>query len=513
MRHSIAAKLSALFIGMVLLILVLNLGLNHILLERFYSRSLQNTMTNMYEKLNEHMRDGIVDADYFETDFREQSIANNMELVVADASFIPIMSISADNSSGADGNDDQARPSDASLMYGRLFGYYTSIDRTGSVILEETDSYTIQRKKDDLNNIEYLEMWGVLDCGYRFLMRIPQESIRTSAAISGRFLLIISLFVSILCVIIIMFISRRFARPISELTELSGRMANLDFNARYTSGGTDEIGMLGENFNRMSDELEKTISQLKTANVELQMDLDKKIEIDEMRKEFLSNVSHELKTPLALIQGYAEGLKECVNDDPESREFYCDVIIDEAEKMNRLVKELLALNQLESGNEQPQMERMDLAELIRGKTESVQLLAQQKGAVITAQCPEHLHVWGDAFRVEEVLSNYLSNAVNHAGGEKRIVVRTDTADGIVRTTVFNTGDPIPEESLGQIWDKFYKVDKARTREYGGSGVGLSIVKAIMDSMHQGYGVRNCPDGVEFWFELESADGEQYGRAD
>ena len=130
----------------------------------------------------------------------------------------------------------------------------------------------------------------------------------------------------------------RITRPLTELTRISQRMANLDFEARYTSGGDDEIGTLGHNFNRMSSTLEETISELKTANNELQKDIEKKEQIDEMRKEFLSNVSHELKTPIALIQGYAEGLQENINDDPESRAFYCEVIRDEASKMNQMVK-------------------------------------------------------------------------------------------------------------------------------------------------------------------------------
>ena len=249
----------------------------------------------------------------------------------------------------------------------------------------------------------------------------------------------------------------------------------------------------------------RSISQLKSANNELQRDIEKKTQIDDMRKEFLSNVSHELKTPLALISGYAEGLKECINDDDESREFYCDVIMDEASKMNEMVKKLLTLNQLEFGNDKIEMERFDLAQLIRGKIQSAQILAQQKEASLSYTGPEVLHVWGDEFKVEEVLTNYLSNAFNHVEGERIVRVSAVRNEKKVRVSVFNTGQPIPEEDLDRIWIKFYKVDKARTREYGGSGVGLSIVKAIMDSFHQGYGAVNHEDGVEFWFELDDAD--------
>ena len=220
-----------------------------------------------------------------------------------------------------------------------------------------------------------------------------------------------------------------------------------------------------------------------------------------MRKEFLSNVSHELKTPLALIQGYAEGLQECINDDEESRNFYCEVIMDEADKMNRMVKKLLTLNQLEFGNDQVVMERFNITELIHGVANSSKILLEQKGIRLDIGSLDEVYVWADEFKVEEVITNYLSNAINHAEGEKLIRISYAKTEDRLRISVFNTGKPIPEEDIDQIWVKFYKVDKARTREYGGSGIGLSIVKAIMDSFHQECGVINHADGVEFWMEL------------
>ena len=223
-----------------------------------------------------------------------------------------------------------------------------------------------------------------------------------------------------------------------------------------------------------------------------------------MRKEFLSNVSHELKTPIALIQGYAEGLKEGINDDAESREFYCDVIIDEAAKMNDMVKKLLTLNQLEFGNDVISMERFDIAALIRNYIQSVEILTKQKDIQVRFDnMPFAVYVWADEFKVEEVFGNYFSNAIHYASGDKIIDVKLIKTDNKVKVSVFNTGEPIPEESLSHLWEKFYKVDKARTREYGGSGVGLSIVKAIMESMNQAYGVINYDNGVAFWFELET----------
>jgi signal transduction histidine kinase len=159
---------------------------------------------------------------------------------------------------------------------------------------------------------------------------------------------------------------------------------------------------------------------------------------------------------------------------------------------------------LEFGNEKVSMERFDITAMIQNSLQSAELLAKQNDIEIRMEETPGYHVWGDEFKVEEVFMNYFSNAVNHCGGEKIIEVLIQPVDNRIRVTVFNTGIPIPEESLSQIWEKFYKVDKARTREYGGSGVGLSIVRAIMESMHQAYGVHNYENGVAFWFELERA---------
>ena len=371
-------------------------------------------------------------------------------------------------------------------------------------VIEEGEDYTLQRVQ--LGGDEHLEMYGRLNTGISFIMRTPVESIRESVKVANRFLAYIGMAATLTGGIIIWFISGKITSPILELSRISEKMVHLDFDAKYGGEDRNEIGLLGENINKLSASLEKSISELKTANNELQKDIEKKEEMEEMRKEFLSNVSHELKTPIALIQGYAEGLSEGVNDDPESRSFYCEVIMDEAAKMNNMVQKLLTLNQLEFGSDVVAMERFDLTALLKNYVLSAQILTKQHGIQVCMEMKEDMpvHVWGDEYKTQEVFSNYFTNAVNHCKGEKKIAVNLTQNDRKVRVGVFNTGDPIPEEALPHLWEKFYKVDKARTREYGGSGVGLSIVKAIMESMNSDYGVENYKNGVLFWFELENA---------
>lgn len=392
------------------------------------------------------------------------------------------------------------------MLRNRLFGYAydLDIDSKKNVIrvIEENDRYIVQQVNDRFANMDYVECWGRLSGGDFFLIRTPLESIRESVAISNNFYFFVGAAIILISGLVIWILTNKITKPISELTKLSQQMTDLDFDARYKSRAGNEIDVLGDNFNKMCRELEKNISELKSANNKLEKDIQDKIKIDQMRKEFLDNVSHELKTPIALIQGYAEGLKENISDDPESREFYCDVIIDESAKMNKLVKNLLTLNQLESGKDAAVMERFDIVSLIRGVLGSMDIMIQQKEAKVIFEATGPVYVWADEFKVEEVVTNYTSNALNHLDGDRQIEINVWKEDDRVRVTVFNTGYPIPEEDIPNLWNKFYKVDKARTREYGGSGIGLSIVKAIMESLNQEYGVQNYDNGVEFWFTLD-----------
>ena len=491
MKHSIKTQLAVSFISLMALILGANFLINNFFLEKYYIYQKEHALIDIYEQLDEIGDASEFKSSEFDDEFQQISGTNNVEMTILspeeDGSFVAVY---------------QSR--DNRIMRGRVEGYLFgfSMENDHQEVLVSTDNYTIQQCEDSFEKIEYLEAWGKLSSGCYFLMRIPIQSIKDNVKISNRFVAYTLLLGILVAVAMIWWMSKKITEPLSELTALSKRMANLEFDAKYVSGGKNEIGQLGENFNHMSETLEKTISELKTANNELQTDLDQKIQIDEMRKEFLSNVSHELKTPIALIQGYAEGLQDCINDDAESREFYCEVIIDEAAKMNRMVKNLLTLNQLEFGDEDIVFDRFNLTALIRGVLQSMEILADQADATVNFRQTEDIYVWADEFKVEQVVRNYVSNAFHHVSGDKVIEVKMIVEGDKVRVTVFNTGTPIPEEDIGHIWDKFYKVDKAHTREYGGNGIGLSIVKAIMKSFHQQYGVKNYDNGVEFWFELD-----------
>lgn len=375
-----------------------------------------------------------------------------------------------------------------------------------SKTLIEHDNYVVEINYDFRSVNMYMESWGFFsDNRTLFLMSMPLASIRESVALSNRFTTYVGFIALVFGSVLMYFVTNRVTKPIMKLSKLSERMSRLDFEASYEDDAKDEIGVLGHSMNTLSDKLKETIGALQEANQQLQHDIEEKIKIDDMRKEFIANVSHELKTPIALIQGYAEGLTEGMCEDEESRNYYCEVIMDEAAKMNKMVKQLLTLSALEYGNDTPVFNTFDVTELIQDLVNSAGILIQQKDAHVVFEQIGSLYVNADEFKVEEVLTNYLNNAMNHLNGDRQIRIRAKRQDEIVKVWVFNNGNPIPEEDIPNLWGKFYKVDKARTRAYGGSGIGLSIVKAIMDAHHQECGVENVDGGVEFWFTLAAAE--------
>ena len=350
-----------------------------------------------------------------------------------------------------------------------------------------------------------------LNNGYKIYTRMPITSIEESVQISNRFLCTIAIFVIFIGGAIVSIISERLSKPIVELNNIAKKMCNLDFSQKYkASRSNDKIDALGKSINTMSEKLEATINQLRITNVELERDIEEKSKIDEMRKSFISDVSHELKTPIALIQGYSEGLIENVNSSEESRKFYAEVILDEATKMDALVKRLLELMKLEYGTMKFKNKKFDLIELEKEILRKSQVIIEKEAIDIQSNLQGEINVFADEFYIEQVLTNYLTNAIKYVtkiDDRKTIKIRNDIIKekNKVRISIFNTYTEFSEHDKIRIWNRFYKADESRNRDKGGHGIGLATVKAIMNNYGNEYGVKNVLGGVEFYFELDLAD--------
>lgn len=369
--------------------------------------------------------------------------------------------------------------------------------------LQNNGSFLITTR-DAVLDTDFLNLVFVLNNQDYLILSTPLLAIQQNAAIANQFFLYTGLLTLMIGLLLAFLFSRSFTQPILELNDIAQRMTFLDFSKKYQGKSEDEIGELGQNINSLSDQLYISISELQEANQVLKEDIEKERKIDEMRKEFVSSVSHELKTPIALIQGYAEGLKVNIMEDEENKNFYCDVIVDEAVKMNKLVRDLLDLSYIESGQFRLEKDVFDLSTQIDRIIAKFEPAFKEKGVNLKVEKDSSLPVFADRIRSEQVLVNYLNNAVNHMDQHCFIKIAVASCDHKERISVFNSGNPIPQDSLDKLFTSFYKVDKARTRSYGGTGLGLSVVRAIQELDGNGFGVCNRKDGVEFWFELDQA---------
>ena len=437
---SVRVKLFLIMSVIVLLVITFLILVNNVIFETFYLYSKKNTLKNLYEQVNDFYNNNYTQIE-IEDKLDNKVINNNIEVLIK--------------------NDEQTVYSSSRYLFsnfaemGKIITVYP--DRNES-ILETTDNMLIRIARDTTNNVNYLFLSGKLDNGYTIYIRMPITMIHESVEISNQFLYLIAGFVIIIAGVLVSYISRRFTKPILELNDIAKKMSNLDFSAKYQeTDADDEINDLGRSINTMSEKLEKTIKQLRSTNLELEKDIEEKSKIDEMRKSFISDVSHELKTPIALIQGYSEGLLENVNTDEENRKFYAEVILDETNKMDKLVKQLLELMKLEYGKREFNNHVFNLVELEKEVLRKSTVMLEEKNIQVEFDEKQQINVYADDFYIEQVITNYITNAIKYAkpiDGIKKIKIEKEIKieKNIVRVKIFNTGDNIKEETQNRIWN-------------------------------------------------------------
>ena len=452
---TVRGKLFFIMCIVVLSIILFLILVNSFVLEKYYQYTKSNQLKSLYNNINDYYN-----SDNPATNFKDEldrvAIKNNFDIIIKDE------------------NDKAVYLSNKDFLSNiRVIIDFWGINKQKEYkVLEETDKLEIRNIKDTETSANYILLSGKLDNGYGVYIRIPISSIQESVRISNRFLYLIAGIVIIVGGIAIIYISKTFSSPISELNNIAKKMANLDFSHKYAvTDDDDEINELGESINMMSDKLETTINQLRSTNIELERDIEKKSKIDEMRKSFISDVSHELKTPIALIQGYSEGLLENVNDDPESRKFYAEVILDETNKMDKMVRQLIELTKLEYEKREFNNRTFNIVELEKEIVRTSKVMIDEKQTEVIFETPDKIDVFADDMYLSQIITNYLTNAIKHVkdvDGEKYIkitnVVLQDKQKA--RVTVFNTGENISEENLNRIWNRFFKADEARNRDDG-----------------------------------------------
>lgn len=305
--------------------------------------------------------------------------------------------------------------------------------------------------------------------------------------------------VFLVIILLSFYYSKIIVKPLIKMNRVTKKMANFDFSEKLPVTADDEIGGLSGSINTLSVNLKDRIDRLNVANTKLQQDIERERQLEKTRKEFISGVSHELKTPLSVIRSFAEGIKDGVSKDTS---YYTDVILEETENMNRLIVEMLELAKLESGTYKLDMTTFSIGELTQQVYTKLLFSMEEKHLQVNVDADPSILVKANRSRIEQVVVNLLSNAIRYTPDGEKIQVSIIEAEDTVKIKIENTGNPIPEESLEKIWDRFYRLDASRSRHTGGTGLGLSIVKNILDLHHAEYGVYNTTNSVVFYFNLQ-----------
>lgn len=356
--------------------------------------------------------------------------------------------------------------------------------------------YLIQTAKDRVSGEEFLTCGLSLDDSISAELKIRISMLENSADIAGKFVTAVTAVCFFISIVWIFFFARKFSRPITEMTAITHRLSHLDFSKRVPIAQNNEIGVLGASINNMSLSLQNSIEELRQANLKLQGEVENERRLDKMRKQFVANVSHELKTPISIISGYAEGLKLNVNSEKKTE--YCNIILDESARMNTLVLSLLELSRYESGQVELKKEVFKIKDITDNLVKRI--FADGTHSIIDEIDCDHC-IFADAVQFEQVIKSYLENAKSHTENQGEIILKSEEKDELIRISVFNEGKHIDEEIMPLIWQSFYRGEQSHKREGGRFGLGLSIVAAIASLHGTPCGVYNTENGVCFWIEF------------
>ena len=380
--------------------------------------------------------------------------------------------------------------------FGSSVSVFFDAKQNNSYSVKKTDSFCVLTAGAD----DYFVYHFHTDMGNTVYVYTPVTDTTRMVSLAAKVYSVFFVIFPLVMAAIILIVIFSFTKPVEDMKRITKKMASLDFEEKCKTGRRDEIGTLGENINALSKSLSAALSELKVKNEALERDIEQKNKLEEERKLLISNVSHELKTPIAVISGYAGALLDSITDDPQVMNEYCSIIADESEKMRSMVTSLLEMSRLESKTEQLNITEFDMQAQAFALIKALRFECEKRDIEIECLIETDCIVKGDEEKIRMALKNYITNAIYHCdtvNGEKKITVMKRDNEFIV----FNTGSKIAQDDIEHLWQGFYRADKSRQRDENRYGLGLAIVKNIIE-MHGGeYGVRNKENGVEFFFTL------------
>ncbi len=468
---TIKTKMSIIFLILMFSLILSGILLNSVFLQSYYIYKNRGNLVSISQKIKEEYASS--EGNNYEYADSVQNI-DNINTIIIDKNYNmkynSLYSKSADEEKGLTKEIKQSI-SDYEKKLSKKYVYY----------IDEKDNE--QRTK--------LVFISQIDDNNFIILKKSFKSIHESVVIANEFYIIAGVIVIFMGTIFILIFSNKITKPIIEMSKVAENISNLKFDKVVKVNSEDEIGRLGDSINRISEKLNKSIDELKK-------DVERK-------KELIRNMSHELKTPIGIIKGYSEGLKYGVVNDREKMDKYCTILAEECDRMDELIKELLDYSMIEGGMTELNLITFDIYKFLTKIGERFRPIFDEKSINFNLDCMKNYKVCADEDVLEKAVNNFITNAINHISGKRLINVICEEKENKIRISVFNTGDNIPEKEMYKIWDVCYKVDKARSRKYGGHGIGLSFVRLIAQ-LHRGTAwVENVTEGVIFYIELPGAD--------
>ncbi|GFP76831.1 sensor histidine kinase [Clostridium fungisolvens] len=402
-----------------------------------------------------------------------------------------------------------------------MFGSDQSLDVTSSIFNSlispdnisdifssgKTLSQVYDDKKHNIKHIVVITPMSINTKNDSILITVYSfQSIKEASSIIGQFYKYIFIALIFIGLILSFIYSDLISKPLKRLNKVARKMSSMDFTEKCIADREDEIGDLAKTLNFLSENLSNALTDLRTKNQKLQADIEKERKLEKIRKDFIAGVSHELKTPIGIIEGYAEGLKDNIVDG-EAKDIYLDIIIDESNKMNKLVMDMLELSRLESDSNKLQIDTFDIIALTNEILFKYSNNFAEKNLKINKSYSDEniIMVIGDEFKIESVITNFITNAIKYTNENESINIFIGVDNTKALFSIENTGAFLQKDDLEKVWVQFYRVDKARSRSEGSSGLGLAIVKQMLTQHNSTFGVRNTANGVEFFFDLNLAN--------
>ena len=342
-------------------------------------------------------------------------------------------------------------------------------------------SYTLNI--DKLKTQIYVYGKTIPDTEYCYVILMSIDPIDATSSVITSQLIYITIISLILSTIISLFMSKRLSKPIKKMNDTAKKLSKGDYNIVFEKCGYEELDELADTLNKATNSLERT---------------------DEIKRELIANVSHDLKTHLTMIKAYSEMIRDLSGDNKEKREEHLKVIIDETDRLTRLVNDMMDLSKIESGIISINKEKINFTEMASSLIDRIKLSNIDTEHTIEYIIPKDLYVLADKTKIEQVLYNLIINAIKHSGeGKKKILIKATATQKRVKVEVIDNGVGISKEDLEHIWDRYYKASDSFTRQVQGSGLGLSIVKNILIKHSSDFGVESeLGKGSNFWFDLE-----------